>query len=312
MPNTGSTIHRLHVTVGRCRAVWATALIALTVMPAAGGVETGTADEQEIRRIHAGLDAALAAGDAESFDRVFAPDYFFSHHFGYKVDRDANLAYLRSLRANPKIDILEATSDDLDVRVHGNLAYLTAAWRTVGRAAGDPDAIRHVDTGRYTGIYERRGGAWMLSTEHMSEALHDPERLAAEVRTAGRQYVSLLEQLHNGRTYQALVSSGDLARLERTLAIDFTYTAPNGRLYNRAEELEAYRTLDATIRSAEILQQHLRAIDNGSVLESITVLYEGDHAGKPYRITKRSTLVWVWRDFRWQIASDHSSQLVAQ
>jgi hypothetical protein len=60
------------------------------------------------------------------------------HHFGRRVSRADHVAYLRSMRTSPTIEVLEATSDHVEVRVSGDAAWLTAAWRVVARAARDP------------------------------------------------------------------------------------------------------------------------------------------------------------------------------
>ena len=267
------------------------------------------ADEAEIRQLHAGLDRALVEGDAAAFDRVFADDYFFSHHFGYKVDRERNLAYLATPPERRKYDVLEATSDDVEVHVHGDVAWLTAAWRTVVRATGDPDALPHADSGRYTGIYQRRDGAWRLVRDHMSEAMHDPRTMEDEVRQASSARLELARKLYSGQSYAALVDAGLIARLESTLASDFIHTDANGRRYTRAEELAAYQALDATIESAEVLDQQVHALGNTHALENTTVRYRGMHGGKPYDVQYRLTLLWSWQDMRWRLRSEHSTLL---
>jgi ketosteroid isomerase-like protein len=276
--------------------------------PADAGVAHSRAaeDEAEIRRLHASLDRALVAGDADAFDRVFADEYFFSHHFGYKVSRADNLAYLGKPAHQRGFDILESSSADVQVRVHGDFAYLTAGWRAVVRRAGDPGALPHADRGRYTGIYARRDGGWQLVTDHLSEAMHEPRQMEREAQAASRRYVQLLKDLHSGRSHAELTEAGLIARLEQTLSADFTYTDPRGRRHTRAEELAAYRDLQTTIDTTEVIDQHVRALGNSHALESVTVRFAGTHEGKPYTVTKRSTLVWAWRDLRWQLASDHS------
>jgi hypothetical protein len=141
----------------------------------------------------------------------------------------------------------------------------------------------------------------------MSETPKDARQVEREVQEVGRHYVQLLKDLHSGRSYEALSEAGLVTRLERMLAEDFTYTDPKGRRYTRNEELAAYRDLQTTIETADIIDQHIRALGDMHALESITVRYSGMHAGQPYTVTKRSTLTWAWRDTRWQLASDHST-----
>lgn len=74
-----------------------TIVIVAMILSACVGAERRPDDEQQIRAIHAGLDTALVAGDVAYFDGVFAPEFVFSHHFGYLVDRKDNIEYLKRL-----------------------------------------------------------------------------------------------------------------------------------------------------------------------------------------------------------------------
>jgi hypothetical protein len=99
-----------------------------------------------------------------------------------------NLAYLRKLASDPSYRVTSATSDDVQVRIAGDVAWVTAAWEASIVPLHTPDAVPHQDRGRYTGIYERRGGRWIIVTEHMSEAPHDPKVLEAHARTASERH----------------------------------------------------------------------------------------------------------------------------
>ena len=94
-------------------------------------------DERRLRAIHAGLDTALVKGDVAYFESVFAPEYVFSHHFGRLVNRADNLDYLRTLSGDADYRVVRAASDEVQVRVSGDAAWVTAAWTTaIARISG--------------------------------------------------------------------------------------------------------------------------------------------------------------------------------
>jgi hypothetical protein len=175
------------------------------------------------------------------------------------------------------------------------------------QSLNDPNAEPHTDTGRFTIFYERRGGKWLVVAEHSSEKNHDPKQMEQQVLKAGRGYFELMKRLNAGRIYSELEESGEIAALNRLFADEFTYTSPNGEVFNKAEELQAHRNNRSKVTSAELSEQKVRVISNYSAVETGKIRYIGATAGKSFDITKRYTTTWIWRDFRWQIVADHGS-----
>jgi hypothetical protein len=244
-----------------------------------------TYDERRLRTIHAGLDTALVKGDVAYFESVFAPEYVFSHHFGRLVNRADNLDYLRTLAGEADYRVVRAASEDVQVRVSGDAAWVTAAWTTAIVSARTPNQEPHEDKGRYTGIYERRGGRWLLVAEHLSEAPHDRELMREQVIKAARAY------------HQPNMPARS-EFLSLLVADEYIETSPDGRT----------RTKDAIVESgaatAALVQHDVAVIDNYTALETGILLSvpEARQSRMSY------TSVWVWRDLRWQLLTTHLSE----
>ena len=244
-------------------------------------------EERELRAIHASLDDAFLRGDVDHFDRIYAPEYRFSHHFGRLVSRADNLAFLRSLATHPPYKVVKATSEDVRVRVLGDAAWVTARWIVAAVPVGQPSAQPHEDHGLYTGIYERRGGRWLLVGEHMSEAFHDPARMKREVETASRQFRGFLAE--------PPASDDGRRQLRAVLGEDSRHGLPDGRLVDRAAFMAALRPSGLT----EVREQSLQVLDNNVVVETGTLRDPTSSRAERYTVT------WLWRELRWQVAATH-------
>jgi hypothetical protein len=283
------------------------AMILLLSVPVCMASTKSSGPEQEILKIHKGFDEAFVKGDAAYFERYFAPEYTYSNNFGVLFSRTENLDFLRTFATKPPYKILANTSDNVKVKVNGNAALLTADWTTTALSIDDPNAQPHTDTGRYTAFYEKRDGHWLVVAEHMSEKNHDPKLMEQQVLKAGREYNELIKRLKNGRSYADSERSGDIGALNRVLADEYTCTSFDGEILSKVDNLESYNTNQDKIASADVLEQQVRIISNYTAIEIGKIRYVGSNVGKAYDITKRFTMTWIWRDFRWQIAADHSS-----
>ena len=264
-------------------------------------------DEQEILKIHSSLEQAVLKKDAAVFERVFADDYVYSNPYGEMMNRVQSLEDMRKEWANTKFKKLTASTDDIKVKVSGNMALVSANWTATAVPLDDPNSEPHKDTGRYTGVYEKRGGKWLLVAEHFSEAPHDRNLMQQQVLKAGREYNELMKRLKSGRSYSDSEKSGDITVFDRLLADEYTYTSRDGEISNKAEDLKSYKTNQIKIESTEILEQNVRVIGNNAAIETGKIRYVGANAGKPFDIIKRYTTTWVWRSGRWQIVADHTS-----
>lgn len=252
-------------------------------------------DEQEIMKIHRSLDQAFLNKDTAAFERVMADDYIMSGTSGKMQNRAQTLEDMRKEFADAKYKVLSATTDDVKVKVSGNMAMVTGNW-TMTTASNAAGAEAHKDMGRFTNIYEKRGGKWMLVAEHWSEAQHDRKLMEQQVLKMGQQYTEMIKR-------------GNVSELETILADDYIYTNEKGAVRNKAEDLATYKN-GPIFDFTETTDQKVRVLGNSAAVETGVFRYKGkDKDGKPIEGSDRYTTVWVWRDGRWQIAADHTSEI---
>ena len=274
--------------------------IAILIMIVTGFSTAQTSrDEQEILKIHNGLDQAFLKKDITAFERAFADDYVMSSPSGKMTNRAETLEDMRKEWANTNYKVLTAASDGVKVKVSGNTAFVTGNWMSTFAPMGDANAEPHKDTGRYTGIYEKRGGKWLLVAEHWSEAPHDKKVMEEQVLKMGQEYGKMIQR-------------GDAAEIERILADEYLYTNEEGRVKNKLEDVAGYKTGKTKMILTETTDQKVRVVGNNAAIETGTFRAKGTNDGKAFDETERYTTVWVWRDMRWQIVSDHTSTVKQQ
>ncbi len=249
--------------------------------------------DQEILKIHAGLDQAYIKKDMAVFEGVMAPDYVYSDPQGKFFDRAASIDQLKTEWANTTYKMLSSGTKNPKVKVMGNTALITADW-TYSSQALVPGAEPHNDRGRYTGVYEKRDGKWLLIAEHFSEAPHDRKLMEQQVMKAGLEYAQIIK-------------NRDVAGIERVLADEYMFTNESGKVKNRTEDIAEYKKGETKFEIADITDQKVRVIGNGAAVETGTFRIKGTNQGKAFDSTERYTTVWVWRGGRWQVVSDHVS-----
>ncbi len=121
-----------------------------------------------------------------------------------------------------------------------------------------------------------------------------------------------MKRLKSGRSYAELEKGGDIAALKRLLADEYTFTTRDGEMSGKPEELERYRTSQVRLEAAELVEQHVRVIDNGTAVETGKIRCVGTNAGTPFDITARYTTTWVFWGDRWQIVASHTSMVTQQ
>jgi ketosteroid isomerase-like protein len=251
--------------------------------------------EQEILKIHDGLDKAFIKKDVAFFENVIAADYVYSDPRGRTFDRAGNLEQLKKEWADTSYKAISATTENPKVRIIGNTALITADWTFTSQGTS-PNSLEHFDRGRYTGVYEKRDGKWMLIAEHFSEAPHDKKLMEQQVMKAGLQY---------GQIIKAQDASG----AELILADEYTFTNADGRVKTKAEDIADFKKGETKIEVADITDQTVRIIGNGAAVETGRFHLKGANKGKAFDTTERYTTVWVWRGGRWQVVSDHVSNV---
>ncbi len=251
--------------------------------------------EQEILKIYRSLDEAFANQEITVFERVLADDYVYSNPSGKMMSRAESLEDMRQEFSNKTYKVLGVTSDDLKIKVSGNMALVTGNWTFTTVSTAVADAEPHKDVGRYTGVWEKRGGKWLLVAEHFSEAPHDRKLMEQQVLKAGQEYVRLIK-------------NQDGAAIEKILADEYLFTNEAGKVKNKAEDVADYKSRPVKFEIFELSDQKVRVIGNGAAIETGTVRYKGvDSEGKSFDGSDRFTTTWVWRGGRWQIVADHTS-----
>jgi uncharacterized protein (TIGR02246 family) len=272
-------------------------IAALVIISTFAAFAQTSKDEQEILKIHNGLDQAFLKKDIAPFERVMADDYVYSNPYGKMMNRAESLEDMRKEFANTNYKVVSGTNAVEKVKISGNMALVTGNWTFTSIPANDANAEPHKDTGRYTGVYEKRGGKWLLIAEHFSEAPHDRKLMEQQV-------------LKMGQNYGQMIKNQDAAAIERLLADEFLYTNERGKVVNKAEDLASYKERPVKFETFEIADQKVRVIGNNAAVETGTVRYKGaDRDGKLFEGSERYTTTWVWRDGRWQIVSDHTSEI---
>ena len=273
------------------------AIAALIIISTFAAFAQTSRDEQEILKIHSALEQAYMKNDIAYFERVSAADYVLSSLTGKSVSRAQMIEDARKEMTKPTYKVLSATSDDVKVKVSGNMAVVTGNWMETTTSPTDTSAEPHKDMGRFTGIYEKRNGKWLLVGEHYSEAPHDRKLMEQQVLKMGQEYGKMIQR-------------GDAAAIEKVLAEEFLYTNEKGEVKNKTEDLATYKDRKSKLESAETTDQKVRVIGNGAAIETGTFRVKGtDKDGKPFDETERYTTTWVWRGGRWQIAADHTSTI---
>lgn len=267
--------------------------VLLTVVAATTALAQNGKAEQEVRQLMADLDQAILKSDVAFFERVLADDYLYASVDGKAKTRAEVLAEMRKEAEKPTYKITAVTSEDMRVRVSGDTAVVTAAWKatTVGPESNPWEP--HDDAGRYTTVLQKRGGRWVVVADHVTERPHTPEEFEPELRRASAGY-------------DAALKAGDAAAFGRLLADDYMYTGEDGKTRNKAEDIALMTSPDLKIESVSTDDKRFR-IYRSTAVETGRYTIKGTHKGKPFSEAGRYTTTWVRRDGRWQIVADHNS-----
>lgn len=274
-------------------------LIAITILTAISAISAfaQTGAEKEILEFIADYDRSYINQDVGFLEANLAEEFTSSNPSGTIKNRAQILKEAREEFAKPTEKMLLFKSTNETVRVVGNMAIASGFWTWSGVPLTDLQAEPHTDKGRYTLVFEKRGGKWLLTNETFTEAPHDKKMLEAQV-------------LKMGLAYNDLIVRGDASEIEKVLADEYIYTNEKGETKNKAEDLATYKNRKSKIISAETTDQKVRVIGNAAAVETGTFHVKGTGSdGKPFDETERYTTVWVWRNLRWQIVSDHTSEI---
>ncbi len=110
--------------------------------------------EQEVLKVNKEYDEAIVRQDAAFYDRILADDYVYTNSDGKLVDKAQEMARVKS--GDTKFE--SGQSDDVKVRVYGNMAVVTGRFTAKGQSKGK----EFNETERYTTVYLKRQGRWQI------------------------------------------------------------------------------------------------------------------------------------------------------
>ena len=118
----------------------------------AGYVGLGSSDERDVLAVEREYVRAHVERDVAALDRVLADDFSM---FGGRITKEHRLALI----SNPFFAVTSLKTEDVQVVVDGNEAFVTGTARLSGSFRG-----REFNTPRYgyTRHFEKRGGRWQI------------------------------------------------------------------------------------------------------------------------------------------------------
>jgi ketosteroid isomerase-like protein len=119
--------------------------------------------EEEYRQINITRDAAV-------FDRLHTDNYLISYSFPPKIMSKAEFLALLKDPAE-KMTVASFTLDDVKIRAYGQAtAVVTGKWQRISRGA---DGKSTNNGGRFTRVWVKQGGRWLVAAAHYTPA-EDP------------------------------------------------------------------------------------------------------------------------------------------
>jgi 2-iminobutanoate/2-iminopropanoate deaminase len=113
--------------------------------------------EQELLKANREYDAAIVAGDANALNKIFADEFVYTNPDGEVRNKAQQLAFARS----GDLKLESGTSDQVKVRVYGNMAVMTGRFTAKGLFKGKSLEINE----RYTTVWIKQNGRWRLVAE---------------------------------------------------------------------------------------------------------------------------------------------------
>jgi ketosteroid isomerase-like protein len=131
-------------------------IVALALLGVLGAVpahaQTPNATEREVLKASQQLDeASLIKKDRATMERLYADDYMYTHSNGTVLNKTQEIAEAMS----PSQAWTAHKSDDLKVRLFGNVAVVTGVSTLTGSAKGYVSGPR-----RFTEVWVKRKGGW--------------------------------------------------------------------------------------------------------------------------------------------------------
>jgi len=139
-----------------------TALVLLVVSTAAFGQNSGGKDEKAVLKANESFDKAVVDRDVDAYTRIVADDFVFTDHKGVVTNKAEEIEKLK----NRKIKFVSGISSDVRVKWLGETAVVTGRFDARFK---DANGKEHAFTERYTAVFTKRKGKWLMVAEHASE-----------------------------------------------------------------------------------------------------------------------------------------------
>jgi len=110
------------------------------------------------------------------------------------------------------------------------------------------------------------------------------------------------------RTLQEATLRGDVATLDRLFASDVMFIGGDGRVWNKAERLEDFRSRNR-VRSSERLEEPSVRVFGDTAIVAFAGWVEGMRDGKPVNSRSYLTRVYLKRRGQWQLVHQQSALL---
>lgn len=250
--------------------------------------------EQEVLKVNAELDQAIVKRDIAFHEKLLAPEYVsFGPDASVKTKTQV-LEEIKKQHADEAFRLTDLKSEDVKVKLNGNLAVVTGKWKSEGIIKGG-DGSPHLDQGTYTAVYEKRNGSWYLLSDQANEKQHTPEELEPWLRQASERYDKAWE-------------TRDASLFESLLTDDYLSTNEAGMVRNKKDDIAHMTSPDLVLTSATSGDKKFRIFRSAAV-ETGTYSVSGTYKGQAFSETGRYTTTWIYKDGRWQIMSDHTSKV---
>jgi ketosteroid isomerase-like protein len=133
--------------------------------------EQRATDDATFRKLIEGYCAAWSSGNPDNAAKFYAKDdgliFYDLAPFSYKGWKEYSEGTHELFEGN--VESLSLTPEkDLKVTRHGNIAWMTISMHALAKLKNGSSIDTEV---RYTGIWERRAGTWVLVHEHLSAPL---------------------------------------------------------------------------------------------------------------------------------------------
>ena len=282
--------------------------VVLSIVSVSPALAQGRNSETEVRLFLAQYEKAVPGRDITFLERALADDYIHAGPNGTTTNRAEALKYFREQRANPDFRTNSLKHDNQAIRVVGDMALVTNDWIATTTPTNSQMAEAATDSGRYTGVFEKRNGRWMVIAEHDSDKRgFDDALMVAGVLRASRDHHALAQRLNSGRTHAELEAAGDIAALNRLLAEEYQFTNSEGVIANKTQDVANQGTTRLVIRTFEVLEHRARTISTESAVVTGKVRSVGVNGGTPFEIVTSYTTTWGYYDRRWQLTAQHTS-----